>query len=152
MKICIMRHGEAGFSASSDSGRSLTSNGIKQSQQAAQWLRQLDFQFDLGLVSPYLRAQQTFAEVTSQIVVSYVETNNLLVPSGDPLNIVNLLAMLPSNGINNVIIVSHLPLVGYLVNELCPEVSPPMFATAAIACIDLSLDIVGKLEWFHQVE
>ncbi|WP_218059138.1 phosphohistidine phosphatase SixA [Gilliamella sp. wkB178] len=147
-----MRHGEAGFSASSDSGRSLTSRGIKQSQQAAQWLKQLNYQFDLGLVSPYLRAQQTFAELTSQLVVSHVESNNILVPSGDPSKIVNLLAMLSSTGVNNVIVVSHLPLVGYLVNELCPEISHPMFTTAAIACIDLSLDIVGKLEWFHQVE
>lgn len=152
MKVCIMRHGEAGFSALSDSSRSLTAFGISQSKQAGQWLKQLGFHFDLGLVSPYLRAQQTLTELLTQVSVSQIETNNLLVPGGNPSKIANLLAMLPSSGIENVIVVSHLPFVGYLVNELCPEVSAPMFATAAIACIDLSHDIAGKLEWFHQAE
>lgn len=151
MKVCIMRHGEAGFSASSDSSRSLTSLGIKQSKQVGQWLREQDFQFDLGLVSPYLRAQQTLELLSSQVSVFQIETQDLLVPGGNPSQIVNLLTMLPSYNVKNVIIVSHLPLVGYLVSELCPEISPPMFATAAIACVDLSSDIAGKLEWFHQI-
>lgn len=152
MKICIMRHGEAGFSASSDSNRTLTPHGIKQSKAAGLWLKEQKLQFDLGLVSPYLRAQQTLTELSSKVTISQIETNNSLIPGGSPSHIVDLLTMLPLSGIQNAIIVSHLPLVGYLVNELCPEVSPPMFATAAIACISLSSDCRGTLEWFHQVE
>ena len=151
MKVCIMRHGEAGFSASSDSSRSLTSYGIRQAIQAGQWLKQQNFQFNIGLVSPYLRAQQTLAELSSQVSVSTVETDKLLVPGGNPEYIANLLSTYPSQGIEQVIIVSHLPLVGYLVNELCPDISPPMFPTASIACIELT-STIGKLEWFHQAE
>ena len=151
MKVCIMRHGEAGFSASSDSSRSLTPYGIRQAIQAGQWLKQQNFQFNIGLVSPYLRAQQTLAELSSQVSVLTVETDKLLVPGGNPEYIANLLSTFPSQGIEQVIIVSHLPLVGYLVNELCPDISPPMFPTASIACIELT-STTGKLEWFHQAE
>lgn len=151
MKVCIMRHGEAGFSASSDSSRSLTPYGIRQAIQAGQWLKQQNFQFNIGLVSPYLRAQQTLAELSSQVSVLTVETDKLLVPGGNPEYIANLLSTFPSQGIEQVIIVSHLPLVGYLVNELCPDISPPMFPTASIACIELT-STIGKLEWFHQAE
>lgn len=151
MKVCIMRHGEAGFSASSDSSRSLTPYGIRQAIQAGQWLKQQNFQFNIGLVSPYLRAQQTLAELSSQVSVLTVETDKLLVPGSNPEYIANLLSTFPSQGIEQVIIVSHLPLVGYLVNELCPDISPPMFPTASIACIELT-STTGKLEWFHQAE
>ena len=152
MKVCIMRHGEAGFSASSDASRSLTDFGRKQASQAGLWLNQQDFKFDLGLVSPYLRAQQTYSELSAYCPVLKIETDNFLVPGGSPSHIADLLTTLPAQGIENVIIVSHLPLVGYLVSELCPEVSPPMFPTAAIACVELPPNAAGKLEWFHVVE
>ncbi len=152
MKVCIMRHGEAGFSASSDATRSLTDFGRKQATQAGLWLNQQDFKFDLGLVSPYLRAQQTYSELSAYCPVLKIETDNFLVPGGSPSHIADLLTTLPAKGIENVIIVSHLPLVGYLVSELCPEVSPPMFPTAAIACVELAPNAAGKLEWFHVVE
>ncbi|MFQ1053742.1 phosphohistidine phosphatase SixA [Gilliamella apicola] len=150
MKVCIMRHGEAGFSASSDASRTLTNYGIEQAKQAGIWLKEQNFHFDLGLVSPYLRAQQTLTELSSQVSVAKVTTDKFLVPGGSASYIADTLTMLVTNGVNNVIVVSHLPLVGYLVNELCPHVSPPMFPTAAIACVELSLDASGKLEWFHQ--
>lgn len=152
MKICIMRHGEAGFSTSSDSSRALTSRGVSQSHQIGQWLTNKGFKFDLGLVSPYLRAQQTLTELSSQATILQVETNDLLVPGGSPSHIAGTLIMLALTSIENVIVVSHLPLVGYLVNELCPDTHPPMFSTAAIACVSLSLDGAGTLEWFHQAE
>ena len=152
MKVCIMRHGEAGFSASSDATRSLTDFGRKQATQAGLWLNQQDFKFDLGLVSPYLRAQQTYSELSAYCPVLKIETDNFLVPGGSPSHIADLLMTLSARGIENVIIVSHLPLVGYLVSELCPEVSPPMFPTAAIACVELAPNAAGKLEWFHVVE
>lgn len=149
MKVCIMRHSEAGFSASSDSSRTLTDYGIEQSKQVGVWLKEQNFNFDLALVSPYLRAQQTLAGLSSSVRVTKVETEKCLIPGGSVSHIVDLLTALLSDGIKNVIIVSHLPLVGYLVYELCPQIPPLMFPTAAIACIELSLDAAGKLEWFQ---
>ena len=112
MKVCIMRHGEAGFSASSDASRTLTDYGIEQAKQAGIWLKEQNFHFDLGLVSPYLRAQQTLTELSSQVSVAKVTTDKFLVPGGSASYIADTLTMLVTNGVNNVIVVSHLPLVG----------------------------------------
>ncbi len=67
MNIWIMRHGEAGFNASSDAARCLTDNGIKNTISQGKWLGEhlanQQIQLDKILVSPYLRAQQTLENV-----------------------------------------------------------------------------------------
>lgn len=149
MKIYIMRHGEAGYSASSDSTRPLTPVGEKQCLSVANWLSEQQITFELGLVSPYLRAQQTYSIIAKAVPISQTEKNPLLTPGGCASHVVDHLTMLALSGVKSVLIVSHLPLVGYLVNELCPHIAPPMFSTADIACISLSQDSQGELEWFH---
>lgn len=144
-----MRHGEAGYSASSDSSRPLTAYGKEQCASVAKWFNQQQITLDLGWVSPYLRAQQSFSIINDSVTVGHIETNNILTPSGSATQIVDSLAILPLTGVNSVLIVSHLPLVGYLVNELCPEVQPIMFSTADVACVSLSSDGKGVLEWVH---
>lgn len=149
MKVYIMRHGEAGYSASSDSSRPLTPFGEKQCLSVAKWFDEQKITFEIGLVSPYLRAQQTYSIIANTIKIKQTEHNQLLTPSGCASHIVDHLTMLMLSGVQSVFIVSHLPLVGYLVNELCPTVSPPMFSTADVACISLVQDSDGVLEWFH---
>ena len=56
------------------------------------------------------------------------------------------LEALAKTGVGSVLVISHLPLVGYLVSELCPEEAPPMFATSAIAGV--SFDISTERGWF----
>ncbi|WP_392561889.1 phosphohistidine phosphatase SixA [Orbus sturtevantii] len=149
IKIYVMRHGEAGYSAISDSSRSLTPLGHKQCTSVANWLNAQNITFDLALVSPYVRAQQTFSIIANAVGVKQNETNDLLKPNGHAAHIVDNLNLLPLMGVESVLIVSHLPLVGYLVNELCPQVTPPMFSTADLACVSLSKTGEGILEWFH---
>ncbi|MDF7671261.1 phosphohistidine phosphatase SixA [Orbaceae bacterium ESL0721] len=149
MKIYIMRHGEAAFSAPSDPERPLTDRGLKQALSAGHFLKAQGISIDLALVSPYLRAQQTLAEVASVTTIGRIETDSALTPSGNPEQVS---LWIPTIGVENLLIVSHLPFVGYLVSELCPAVSPPMFATADIACVDLLIkngSPVGTLEWIH---
>jgi len=43
-------------------------------------------------------------------------------------------------------VISHLPLVGYLVAELCTAQVPPMFVTSAMAAVELD-DSTGTLLW-----
>jgi phosphohistidine phosphatase len=152
MNIYIMRHGEAGYHASSDTQRALTPYGIKQSQQVAYWLQQQAIQLDYALVSPYLRAQQTFAEVNNILSVNQVEIDPTLTPAGSPERIADYLLTLSDPNINGLLIVSHLPLVGYLVNQLCPSVSPPMFNTAAVACIHISPGRKTAFQWMHSAQ
>ncbi|MNG66804.1 Phosphohistidine phosphatase SixA [compost metagenome] len=101
------------------------------------------------LVSPYLRAEQTLATVREALTLpASEEVLPELTPGGDASQVGSYLQVLAQQGISSVLIVSHLPLVGYLVAELCPGECPPMFATSAIANVDLAADgSYGKFEW-----
>ncbi|MCO6523967.1 MAG: phosphohistidine phosphatase SixA [Candidatus Schmidhempelia sp.] len=152
MNIYIMRHGEAGYHASSDGQRALTAYGIKQSQQAGYWLKQQSIELDYALVSPYVRAQQTFSEVNRIVPVRQVEVEPMLTPAGSAALVADYLLSLSDLNIEGLLVVSHLPLVGYLVNQLCPSVAPPMFNTAAITCIHLSSQDTAIYQWMHSTE
>ncbi len=64
MKVFIMRHGEAEVVASSDETRRLTDYGRKQSTSQGQWLKthlnSTALSVQKVIVSPYVRAQETF--------------------------------------------------------------------------------------------
>lgn len=60
-----------------------------------------------------------------------------LTPSGNTEHVGGYLQELAMHGVKYVLIVSHLPLVGYLVAELCPGESPPMFVTSSISNVEL---------------
>lgn len=150
IRIYIMRHGEAGYSALSDFNRSLTAVGQQQCHLVGRWFKQQNIMIDLALISPYVRAQQTYAIVSEYIRVNKMENCPFLTPDSSAINLVNNINMLQLPDDSNVFLVSHLPLVGYLVNELCPHITPPMFSPADVACISLSFDSQGQLEWFHR--
>jgi len=57
------------------------------------------------------------------------------------------LQALCNEGVTSALVISHLPLVGYLVAELCPGETPPMFSTSAIANVTLSETGAGVFNW-----
>lgn len=137
MQVYIMRHGEAAEAAECDSLRPLTHCGSDEVGQMACWLSNKQPTIEALIVSPYLRALQTQKTLTQHFSALPKPTIlNDLVPAGDPDKVADYLHVLALNGIQSVLVVSHLPLVGYLVASLCPTETPPMFATAGIACID----------------
>lgn len=158
MKIYIMRHGEAQMFANSDEERALTDLGRLESQQVAQLsLEQLKLDgenavFDLVLVSPYLRAQQTWQEISSFIQAKTIETNADITPYGDSAQVeIYLQARHQIMPIDKVLIISHLPLVGYLTAEFATGIQPPMFATSSMACVDYNeATSQGELLWHLQ--
>lgn len=151
MQVLIMRHGEAVLEAASDSVRPLTDCGCGESVQMAAWLNAQAVNIQKVLVSPYLRAQQTLANVREVLTLADNVTVDVLpelTPGGDPAEVACELQALAKEGVTAVLIVSHLPLVGYLVAELCPGICPPMFATSAIASVELNAESgVGVLDW-----
>lgn len=149
MQVLIMRHGEAVLDAASDSVRPLTVCGRDESRQMAAWLNTKSVDIERVLVSPYLRAEQTLETVREALTLPEgEEVLPELTPGGDAGLVSCYLQALAREGIGAVLVVSHLPLVGYLVAELCPGECPPMFATSAIANVDLSEDgSIGKFEW-----
>jgi phosphohistidine phosphatase len=146
LHIYIMRHGEAEMMAHSDSERALTTVGRLQSAMMASYLADQNIYFDAVLVSPYLRAQQTWQSVFPYFSdVSNVQTLAFLTPGGSARKSVDEILALQAAGIEKVLIVSHLPLVGYIVGELAPEAGVPVFSTSAVGVVELDEDGFGKL-------
>ncbi|WP_413737759.1 phosphohistidine phosphatase SixA [Sodalis sp. RH21] len=149
MQVLIMRHGDAQLEAASDAERPLTVRGCDESRLMACWLSTRILDTDRVLVSPYLRAQQTLGVLRNELVLpDGEETMPELTPGGDVDLVCCYLQTLANEGLGSVLIISHLPLVGYLVADLCPQEQAPMFATSAVACVELDAKSgKGKLEW-----
>lgn len=149
MQIFIMRHGQAAQNARSDTSRPLTENGCHEILKMSVCLQQhLAIPIERVLVSPYLRAQQTLAVLGEKLALPHhVEILDMLTPEGDAKWNASYLAALSEQGIQAVLVISHLPLVGYLVSELCPSMEmSPMFSPAAIATISFHRGR-GELLW-----
>ncbi|PKH32067.1 phosphohistidine phosphatase SixA [Shewanella sp. ALD9] len=138
MQLFLMRHGEASFDALSDRERKLTETGRIQTGYMANWLAKQVSHFDLVIVSPYLRAQQTWQEVSKHLA----EPRKWLVlddvtPSSDAKVAIDVvLAYAEQYKADNVLVIAHMPILGFMVSELVAGVEPPLFATSAVAHID----------------
>lgn len=150
MQLFIMRHGEAqNFveqGSCDDSQRALTQQGQQEAQVMAAWLQKKHTPPTQVFVSPYIRAQQTCAIVTSQIETT-VTTLDFITPSGDAKQVHDFLDGFCNADMDSktqqeqsILIVSHMPLVSYLVAQLTQFESAPIFATAGIAHIEYDIN------------
>ncbi|AFT77765.1 phosphohistidine phosphatase SixA [Alteromonas macleodii str. 'Black Sea 11'] len=146
--LFIMRHGEAEAPRLDDKSRQLTPLGREQAKTAALWLKDQYCEkgsVDLALVSPYRRAKQTHDMVSLDIVADKVESNEDIVPEGSPRLVSDYIDGLLHAAVNSkkpikkLLVVSHMPLVSYLVDELCQSYTTSLFSTASIAVIKYSL-------------
>lgn len=150
MQLFLMRHGEAGYQAQSDRERKLTDTGRYHTRLMSNWLSRSVVEFDLVLVSPYLRAQQTWQEVSSHFSEprKWVVLDEL-VPSADPVTAVELvLAYAEQYKADKVLVIAHMPILGYMVSELVAGIEPPLFATSGITLIDKHME-QASLVWQH---
>jgi phosphohistidine phosphatase len=142
MQIFVMRHGQAGMVAASDALRPLTDKGIKEAQDMGNWLSEQALSFDCVLVSPYLRAQQTADAVISELVnIGKKETLSIITPEDNAKAVHDYLdAICTIEQYQHILLVSHMPLVSYLVAELTSDNAMPIFQTASVAQIDYDTD------------
>ena len=141
MQIFIMRHGQAQMTAASDALRPLTEIGVEEAKVAGQWLSKHFSSFDCVFVSPYLRAQQTADAVLSQFGsvgnIGKRATLNFITPEDDPKTVHDYLdGICSEHNYQKILLVSHMPLVSYLVAELSTDNAMPIFQTASVAHID----------------
>ena len=138
MQIFVMRHGQAESVAPSDALRPLTAQGIHEAQISAQWLSENQHTFDCIFVSPYLRAQQTADKVIEQLKsLGTRKTLSFITPEGNAKEVHDYLdAVLGLEQYKKVLLVSHMPLVSYLVAELTSDNTMPIFQTASVAQIE----------------
>lgn len=157
MHIFIMRHGEAQSLMRSDRERKLTEFGRQQAQASGLWLKRNYFAtspIDYALVSPYQRASETFDLVSDEVTVKHCEYSDDVVPSGQPLLVTDYLLHLLTDVVSpykSILIVSHMPFVSYLVDEICAQHHSILFPTAAIAAIEFDAEAhKGRVvEHFH---
>jgi phosphohistidine phosphatase len=169
MQVYIMRHGEAqNFvtqGSRDDSQRALTAEGKIEAKMMANWLQKMEINPMQVFVSPYIRAQQTCAIATSMMQTA-ITTLDFITPSGDAKQVhdfidgwcseqvavelqtagqqetTNTVAtkQLSINQEASLLIISHMPLVSYLVAQLTQSGNAPIFATAGIAHIDYDIE------------
>lgn len=148
--LFIMRHGEAESLRLDDKSRNLTEEGRLQSQQASHWIINQYLEggsVDLALVSPYRRARQTFDALSLDLSAKKMELCNDITPEGNADLVHSYLDARLNAGridgnrpvVNSLLVVSHMPLVSYLVDSLCCSHTTSLFATASVAVIRYSL-------------
>ncbi len=155
MQVFIMRHGQAqNFveqGSHDDSQRTLTEQGNQEANIMASWLAKNNVKPSQVFVSPYVRAQQT-CEIVTADMKSAITTLDFITPEGDANQVHDYidgyLSELDETKTNQaaLLIVSHMPLVSYLVAELTQSMHTPIFATAGIAHIDYNINTMkGQL-------
>lgn len=138
MRIFIMRHAEAEMMAQSDKARELTENGQQQSLKQGEWLQSVMPDFDKIIASPYTRAISTFEQVNSvynQKLSEKLEIWDGITPYGNPELVSDYLATLSDQNMQSVLLISHLPLVGEIIAELCGK-NPISFYPSTIAEVE----------------
>jgi phosphohistidine phosphatase len=151
MRIFIMRHGQAQPMATSDQLRELTEHGKVEVAKMAGVLLEDKLDFDAIYVSPYIRAQQTanivksvLATPTSLITLNFITPNDTAQPLQD--YIYGHFSEQDEKSDQNILIVSHMPLVSYLVAEFTNGQHAPLFQTASVAEIDYNVNTMqGQL-------
>jgi len=114
MKLWVLRHGEAHNQATSDAARELTQHGREQVLHSAAHL--LGKPLQAIYASPYVRAQQTAALVHEALGFSgSITTVHWLTPEQSPQAVADKIEALR---LDNVLLVSHQPLVGTLLGLL----------------------------------
>lgn len=137
INVVLMRHGDAEPISSSDQERRLTTRGIEEVQCMASYFAQHDTVFDMVVSSPYVRACQTADLMVAQ---QSSATQRLqvteLVPEADATDAKLLLdALLETTPGARVLLVTHMPLVSFLTEQLTSQGNTPIFATAGCALI-----------------
>lgn len=144
MKLWILRHGEAQVQARTDAERNLTEHGRGEVLRSAAHL--IGQPISAILASPYVRAQQTAELVRDALGFEpAIKTVPWLTPEGNPLQV---LAQLDTDGADdNVLLVSHQPLVGSLISFLQHghQRQPQPMHTASLAELEGDFALAGLM-------
>lgn len=155
-----MRHGEAQnfieHGSRDDSQRALTAQGKTEAKMMASWLQKMKINPNQVFVSPYIRAQQT-CTITTSLMQTAITTLDFITPSGDAKQVHDFIDGWCSEQLKtltpqqldqqSLLVISHMPLVCYLVAQLTQSNNAPIFATAGIAHIDYDIEkMQGSLQ------
>ena len=141
MKLWVLRHGEAQGHARTDAERNLTEQGRGEVLRSAAHL--IGQPISAIIASPYVRAQQTAHLVREALGFDPdIRTVAWLTPEGNPQQVLEKL-----DTDDNVLLVSHQPLVGSLISFLQHghQRQPQPMYTASLAELEGDFPLAGLM-------
>lgn len=114
--IVILRHGEAEPFEMRDEQRALTDYGRSRARQQAELLSDSGFVPTEIVHSPYVRTTQTAEICQTVFQAPEMRSDHGLLHSAHPEQVPFIL-----EGATTILLVSHMPLVGRLIQYLCPR-------------------------------
>lgn len=141
MNILIMRHGDANRSAPSDAERTLTGKGKQSVFDVSQSLKADGFEIECLISSPYTRALET-AGIVSDVLglqAQIIQCQDITPDSPPHIAISSLDKLLKPN----TLIVSHLPLVSFLIAQLIGDHGNNGVPMTTSACAWLTGEVWG---------
>ncbi|MCO1335547.1 phosphohistidine phosphatase SixA [Microbulbifer sp. OS29] len=150
MQLFILRHGKAEPMLVNDAERALTERGRRQVAQVCNRRAQELSAVRAIWASPFVRTQETAAIVSAQLGLS-VTSEPLLIGDTNPQQ---LLDQIQAQDTFPMLLVSHQPLVGSLLNGLCGSDNRYPMATSSLACVSAEVWANGcaELEWLQHTE
>lgn len=140
--LYIVRHGEAEANNAEDQLRVLSEHGRWEAKRTAMWLKTQLGQFQQVYASPFMRAQQTKDIIIERGPDTFdIEVMAELIPEGNAKQAMDfILANIDQNveGDINILCVSHMPVVSYLIGEFTGYT--PIMATAGVAKIKIDIE------------
>lgn len=154
MDIFLLRHGAAEPYADQDRNRQLTQAGQTQVKLLVENCAPLLTSINSVVISPYVRAQQTF-QIVEPFLPALQPDCKITQPFLEPDGIAgDVLHWLHLNSQKTHLLVTHQPLIGSLVNGLCG--SDPGYhhlAPGTLACIKMDVFAwgLGDLQWLRSI-
>jgi len=151
LNLFLLRHAEAEpFSPFGDSQRPVSHGGREQLNALLARRHDQLQEAGLWLVSPYLRTQQTCQQL--YFGSGRVETIEQLTPESHPTTAIAAIDMalesLPnSDQTQSVVAVTHMPLIGDLIEQLCGQRIGVSTATLTLIQFDIFGPQLGTLVW-----
>lgn len=156
MEVILFRHGRAEPAAHCDKDRALTPSGRDELQRAVQASGDRLKGVDSIWVSPYLRTRQTLEVVQAlqpELRVCPTEVVESLTPCSNPQAVIDRLDRQHDGEGRRLLLVSHQPLLGTLLDELCGfEPGQYRLSTGSMAAIKFELAVArgcGTLTWIQ---
>ncbi len=144
MKLYVMRHGAAEAQAASDAERRLTGHGAAEVRTVAMAAAARLAGLQTLLSSPYQRARQTAAELMRTLgFAGELVIEPGLAPGGEPQGVGAFVARC---GADELLLVSHQPLVGELLRWLCDDETLAPMGTAHLVALELTAFARGGAE------
>ena len=149
MLLFVMRHGHAEAFSKSDETRALTEEGRAEVAAVCKQRASELAQVKTIWASPFVRTRQT-AKIVAETFDLPVELQDILTSETSPEVVLEALSAADEK-LFPLLLVSHQPLVGSLVNGLCGSGDEHPMGTASLAC--LSSDVwardCAELEWLQ---